>query len=155
MNEKPCSHIVYLTTDLTNGMVYAGVHTLADTWKSRNYLGSGYYLNNAVKAHGRKNFSREILWWCDSKKAALELEGLLVDRNWLKSPMTYNLLLGGGGKKENFDQSTKDKISQSLKEYWNVKEHREKRSKKSIEIYKNNPFWVDYHKSEKGLTFIE
>ncbi len=131
-------------------MVYAGIHKRSDTWKSRNYLGSGYYLKHALKAYGRKNFSIEVLWECDTKKEALELEGLLVDKEWLKSPLVYNILCGGGGKKEDFKQSTKDKISQSLKNYFSDPEHRKQCGDNIKLAYQKNPFWDEYYKSERG-----
>ena len=49
--------IIYLTTNLINNKKYIGSTNNNNPY----YLGSGVYLNKAIKKYGRKNFKREIL----------------------------------------------------------------------------------------------
>ena len=51
---------IYKTTNLLNDKIYIGKKVYRkkdDNW----YLGSGIYLNRAIKKYGRENFKKEIL----------------------------------------------------------------------------------------------
>lgn len=96
---------IYKTTNLTNGKTYVGMcsHENPIKTEGKQYLGSGVIIKNAIKRHGRKSFTREILEVCDSEETLLEAE-----RKWIEqlSP-DYNIESGGRGG-----------ISERLKEYW-------------------------------------
>jgi group I intron endonuclease len=53
--------IIYKTTNLVNGMIYIGQHSL----NKPNYLGSGKLLKEAIKTFGKENFDRIILEECN------------------------------------------------------------------------------------------
>lgn len=101
-------YIVYKTTNLINGYIYIGVHKTEDPNKFDGYLGCGVYINKsasyekaktcfqqAVKEFGPKNFKREILTIYNTPEEAYELEGLLVNEEFLARPDVYNMILGG------------------------------------------------------------
>ena len=58
MNENSHRYIVYLTTNLINDMVYAGIHDMNSRAKRqrKNYFGSGSYFKRAEKNTGRRIF---------------------------------------------------------------------------------------------------
>ena len=58
-------YLVYITTNLINGKFYIGVHETHNL--NDGYLGSGKILRNSVYYHGKENFKREILEFCDNK----------------------------------------------------------------------------------------
>lgn len=106
--EKEKFNIVYETTNKVNGKKYVGIHT---TYKLEDgYIGCGVYSNRktlapmllrnafpkAVKKHGVENFSRKILAFFDTYEEALQLEKLIVNRDWVTSRKNYNSALGGG-----------------------------------------------------------
>ena len=92
---------VYMTTNLVNGRKYVGQHKRSrdennpdDSW----YLGSGLLLHRAISKYGVENFSREILYECDSQeelddKEIMVIESLRADSD----PIFYNISKGGSG----------------------------------------------------------
>lgn len=88
-------HIIYKTTNLLNGKIYVGLHS-TDNLNDR-YMGSGWVLKYTIKKHGRENFKREILLVLSDREEAREVEALLVDKDFIARPDTYNLQEGGMG----------------------------------------------------------
>lgn len=83
-------HLVYKTTNLTNGRYYIGIHSTENI--NDGYLGSGTLLAKAVIKYGRDNFRRDILSeWKTRDESKLE-EKRLVD---LTDPLIYNMVAGG------------------------------------------------------------
>lgn len=90
MNKK---YFIYITTNLVNNKKYIGYHFGTE---NDSYLGSGVLLAKAIKQYGRKNFKREILEYCDSKKNALEKEKFWIAKyNAVEDPNFYNISEGG------------------------------------------------------------
>lgn len=88
---------IYLTEDLTNGMRYVGLSTFTPE-ESTDYLGSGHWLNRAIKKRGRAAFRKTILEDGITDKKALAQR----ERHWIKElntqkPNGYNLTSGGDG----------------------------------------------------------
>lgn len=101
-------YIVYKTTNLVNNYIYIGVHKTHSPNSFDYYLGNGVYINvpttyekaktkfqQAVKEFGTSNFKRETLAVFDTPEEAYEMEGLLVNENFLARPDVYNMILGG------------------------------------------------------------
>ena len=101
-------YIVYKTTNLVNNYIYIGVHHTNDNLKFDFYLGdeidirksSSYEkaktkFQQAVKEFGPSNFRRETLAVFDTAEEAYDLEGQLVNEEFLARPDVYNMLLGG------------------------------------------------------------
>lgn len=101
-------YIVYKTTNLINNYIYIGVHKTANPEIFDGYLGCGinikipYTYENAktkfqqaVKEFGFKSFKREVLSVFDTPEEAYELEGILVNENYLERSDVYNTMLGG------------------------------------------------------------
>jgi group I intron endonuclease len=89
--------ILYQTTNICNGKIYVGVHKVANTAKSRKYLGSGYALKPAIEKYGRENFTRTTLAKFSSGKDAYAAEAEMVNEEFVKRDDTYNINLGGYG----------------------------------------------------------
>jgi hypothetical protein len=79
--------IVYITTNLINGKKYIG----SDSKNNPKYLGSGVFLNKAIKKYGKENFKKEILAKIDSIDIMKELEEYYIEYyNAYNSDMFYN-----------------------------------------------------------------
>ena len=105
-------HLIYETTNLINGKKYRGYHS---TLKLEDgYLGSGPTIVKAILKHGKENFKREILEFCESIEEMIEMEKFYVDKDWVKSRDNYNMQVGGRFKP--IEESTKVKIRETLKE---------------------------------------
>lgn len=87
---------VFKTTHIPSGMIYIGVHKTRrpNDW----YLGSGRTLTRAVKAHGKQEFKKEILFIYDNPDDAHAKEEELVDDAFAARKDTYNLTKGGRGR---------------------------------------------------------
>ena len=83
--------ILYQTTNNMNGKIYIGVHKLANTSKSKNYLGSGLVLKTAIKKYGRKNFVRATLAEFSYGEDAYTAEENMVNREFVSREDTYNI----------------------------------------------------------------
>lgn len=102
-------YIVYLTTNKINGKIYVGVHrTNPDIFDG--YIGCGITHKDkkkgrtkgfpaAVRKYGYENFERKTLYIFpdteEGKLAAYEKEAEIVNIEFVKSHMTYNLTVGG------------------------------------------------------------
>ncbi len=102
-------YVVYKTTHRASGKYYIGK---ASMWQYQNgYTGGGNLIVKAVAKHGRKAFTREILYTTDSETDAYDKEAELVNH---KDPMSYNIIRGGrGGKGRKMPQDVKDKMKTS------------------------------------------
>jgi hypothetical protein len=87
-------HIVYKTTNKTNGKFYIGVHSTDNL--NDKYLGSGKYLLDAIGHYGKDAFVRETLSVHSSLEECLNEERKIVTHAEVENPMCYNLMLGGG-----------------------------------------------------------
>ena len=87
--------IVYETTNVINGKKYRGVHKTKKLYDG--YLGSGVLIKRAVEKYGIENFKREILMECISEKEMYEVEKQYVNKEWISSNETYNIMIGGKG----------------------------------------------------------
>lgn len=89
--------ILYRTTNTINGRIYVGVHKLANTSKSRSYLGSGLALRPAIEKYGKQNFVRSTLAEFSCAKDAYAAEAEMVTEAFIERSDTYNIKLGGLG----------------------------------------------------------
>ena len=89
-------YYVYKTTNIANNKIYVGVHK-SDNIQNDNYLGSGKYLNEAIKKYGKQNFKRQILFQCKTQKQMYQKQAQIVNQQFLKRQDTYNLTPGGYG----------------------------------------------------------
>ena len=86
--------IIYKTTNLVNGKIYVGQHT----GKNPNYLGSGTIISNAIKKHGRENFTRITLQECTTQEELNKIETFWIDKlNARNRKFGYNIQRGGNG----------------------------------------------------------
>ena len=102
------NYIVYKTTNKVNGKIYVGVH-YTNPAIDDGYRGCGVSkydqkkevkgFPQAIKKYGYENFIRETIEiFPDSeegKSAAYKLEAKIVNEDFVKSNMTYNLTKGG------------------------------------------------------------
>lgn len=84
----------YRIINTINSKYYIGVHRgeLDD-----DYLGSGTAIKNAVRAHGRHNFKKEVLKIHDTIEEAWDYERSLVTDEVVQDPNSYNMHRGGHG----------------------------------------------------------
>ena len=85
----------YKTTNLVNGKYYYGKHVAKSI--PNKYLGSGTVFLKALKKYVRNNFDKEILHFYTSKEECAIAEKLLINEDIVRDPMSYNLIIGGGG----------------------------------------------------------
>lgn len=105
---KESKYIIYKTTNLKNNYIYIGVHKTETPYEFDGYLGNGVWIKKpytyeysktkfqqAIKEFGIKNFKRETLQVYDTAEEAYYVESILVDKEFLKRPDVYNMVLGG------------------------------------------------------------
>lgn len=75
--------------------MYIGCH------KTKNlddgYLGSGKILKRAIKKYGIENFIKEILFVFNTSEEVFDKEKEIVNKLFVESDNTYNILIGGWG----------------------------------------------------------
>ena len=84
--------IIYKITNLINGKWYIG----QDSKNNPKYYGSGVFLKKAIKKYGKKNFTKDILEFCDNLDSLNKAEiKWIKNYNAVKSEKSYNLAEGG------------------------------------------------------------
>jgi len=113
--------LIFLTTNLINGMIYVGQTTNITRWEKGKYKGSGDALKLAFIKYGKENFSSELICYVEHKltDAESQIELNRLETQYIEElnsliPNGYNLLNGGnqGGKHHAL---TKEKMSMSSK----------------------------------------
>lgn len=116
-------HYVYKTTNNINKKYYIGAHS--SNKLNDGYLGSGEILKQSIKKHGKKNFTKEILSFFDTRQEAFEYEQKLVTESLVNDDNCYNMCTGGLGctiKSAEY----KKKMSEKLKGRVFSEEHKRK-----------------------------
>lgn len=101
---------IYLTTNLINNMKYIGQHQ-SNKFEPDKYIGSGVWLQKAIRKYGKSNFKCELLQSCDSlEELNIQEEYWIKHFNAVESKMFYNIDAGGhtAPKTEIFKQHLKD-----------------------------------------------
>lgn len=101
-------YIVYLTINIKNNKIYVGIHKNSSS-KFDGYIGCGVNINDshsykksktpfqhAVNKHGTNAFKRITLREFDTLEEAIELETIIVNKDFIERRDTYNVALGGG-----------------------------------------------------------
>jgi hypothetical protein len=122
-------HYIYKTTNLVNQCYYIGCHSTRRL--DNDYLGSGEYLNRAIKKYGRKNFKKEIWFLCRDAKTKFYLESVIVTDDLMKDSLCMNLKRGGLGGGE-FSPETRKKINDANR----GKKHSPERCRKNSDAHK-------------------
>ena len=91
-------NFVYLTTNLIDGKQYVGDHSSdnLDHSKTKNYLGSGKYIQRAVKLHSKENFKRDILEFFETKQEVFDAQAKFINEYNTLVPNGYNISPMGG-----------------------------------------------------------
>lgn len=119
---------VYLITNLTNNKKYIGSSRKSKV--DKDYYGSGKAIKNALKKHGKENFTREILWEGDGDARDMETYYLLKF-NAAENLMFYNMTNDARGNNLHKEE-TKKTVSEKLTGRKFSKETRDKISKAKI-----------------------
>ncbi len=88
-------HYLYKTTNLINNKYYYGMHSTNDL--NDEYLGSGIYLNRAIKKYGKNNFVKEIIEHFNSREELSNAEEKLITSSIVKDKYCMNCMMGGEG----------------------------------------------------------
>lgn len=122
-------HYFYKITNNINGKFYYGIHTTSNL--EDGYLGSGKGIRLAIRKYGRKNFTKEILKFFDTREELSRYESENITEQMLSDKNCYNRKTGGdvfhlkGG---HLSEETKRKISESNKGKVPSEETRQKMS---------------------------
>ena len=97
--EEPCYGFIYMTRNNVTGKLYIGQHKRTMNPKDINdewYLGSGKILKRAIVKYGLDNFTREIIYECNSQSELNYMEDIFIQYyNAVDDDNFYNLVAGG------------------------------------------------------------
>ena len=90
-------YTIYKITNIIDGKEYIGKHITNNL--NDDYLGSGIYLNRAIKKYGKDKFKKEILYVFQNQDDMENMEKELVNEEIINNSNYYNIALGGQGGK--------------------------------------------------------
>lgn len=109
-------YTIYKITNNLNGKIYIGKHQTLDA--NDSYYGSGKAIVNAIKKHGKENFTKEILFIFQTEEEMNNKEKELITEEFVLREDTYNLGVGGEGgahfKGKKHSEETISRIKESL-----------------------------------------
>lgn len=107
-------YIIYQTTNLINGRFYIGMHQTKDLKKDM-YLGTGQIITDAIFKYGGKNFKRDIICFCESRKELSYFEANFVTQEFIDiwKGIIYNIYPGGGNPNYRKPDSKETKLKKS------------------------------------------
>jgi hypothetical protein len=88
-------HYIYKTTCNVTGKWYIGMHST--TKLNDGYLGSGTILRHSIRKHGKKNHTKEILEFCETRELLALREAEIINKELLSDGKCMNLKEGGDG----------------------------------------------------------
>lgn len=150
-------HFIYKTINILSGRYYIGMHSTDNL--EDGYLGSGNRVKLAIRKHGKENFKREILEFCENREELRKREANIITLEEIAKKECMNLAVGGEGgvtdsggpkafaKKVKEDKEFGDKIKATLVE--NVK-----KAHKNGNVKYNN-FTNKNHSQETKLLMSE
>ncbi len=120
MNIEKKYHFVYIVTNLITTKQYIGDHSTNKL--EDGYLGSGVYLQHAIKEYGKENFKREILESFTTKEEAFNAQEKYIEQYNTLSPNGYNISPKGGHRVIGcFSEETKQKLGK----IWKNRKHKQ------------------------------
>ena len=115
-------YLIYKISNKLNGKFYIGCHKTKN--KDDGYMGSGVALKKAYEKYGIENFTKEIIFECESVEEMFEMESQLVE----VGPHTYNLMEGGHGGFSHIVEQGKN-INYGWSEYRQTEEYKDSQKK--------------------------
>lgn len=110
-------YTIYQVTNNLNGKIYVGKHQTLDPYDS--YYGSGTAIKNALKKHGKENFTKKVLFIFKTEEEMNNKEKELITEEFVKRKDTYNKSVGGEGgphfKGKTHTEETRKKLSEASK----------------------------------------
>lgn len=88
-------HYLYCIENKVNSKIYVGVHSTENF--DDGYMGSGVALRKAINKYGIENFEKSIIKFFGSSDEMYLAESEIVDTQFVNSPLTYNMKIGGFG----------------------------------------------------------
>jgi hypothetical protein len=140
-------NFIYKTTNILSGRYYIGMHSTNDL--EDGYLGSGNRLRLAIIKHGKENFKREILEFCESRAELIKKEIEIVTLDELSKENCVNLRVGGEGGwfVDIHNKAFKEKLKNDASFKKKYSEVKSKSAKKAVEegrikTWKDNYDWT-------------
>lgn len=127
-------YTIYKITNKLDGKYYIGKHVTTNL--NDGYMGSGKFIQRAIKKHGLNNFTKEILHIFDNEAAMNAKERELV----IVSEETYNLCEGGKG---GWSYINRCGLNKKFTE-----QERKKGSRTISKKWKSDPLWAKKQKEK-------
>jgi hypothetical protein len=104
-------YTIYKTTNKINNKVYIGMHKTKNPYD--NYMGSGKLFKRAMEKYGETNFIKEVLFIFDTAEEMFSKEKEIVNKLFIESNNTYNIMEGGCGGYSYINESGKNLYGQN------------------------------------------
>ena len=89
------NYLIYKITNTANNKIYIGCHKTQDI--NDGYMGSGKLIKRAINKYGLEKFTKVILHNFSNSEDMFDMEGELVNEDFVTCDDTYNIMEGGKG----------------------------------------------------------
>lgn len=152
-------YYLYCIENKVNSKIYVGVHSTENF--DDGYMGSGVALRKAINKYGIENFEKSIIKFFGSSDEMYLAESEIVDAQFVNSPLTYNMKIGGfggfpindtAGNKNGFYGKTHS-IESRLKMQIAARKKRGQRKTPTVKMQgENNPMYGKSPTNSKSIT---
>jgi hypothetical protein len=132
-------HYIYKITNTKNGKYYIGMHSTGNL--EDGYMGGGKRIRNSIRKHGIEVHTKEIIEFLDDRESLAKREKEIVNESLLQDPLCMNLMIGGQGGWDQWNNISHIQRDRGIKGNLKMKYLKE-----------NDPEWVKsrYEKMSEG-----
>ena len=139
--------VIYLITNLLNGMKYVGQTTRTVEERFYEHKRENFYLGKAIRKYGEENFNIEVIEECETFEQLNEREIFWISYLKCKQPNGYNLTDGGKGINGITEEARIKKSKEMMGNKYALGYHHSDKTRKKMSVAHTGKKFTDEHRA--------